>query len=160
MSKIIFKIESICFVILGVIMTVVMFINACGRYMFGSTFLWAEETVRICFAWAMFIAITELFARGGHIGFDVISSKNKWTKMFETIVTNVVLIVLGFNFVFFGKTIVAQVGSVPLASTKLPNMVFHIPGMLAGAVWIIIGVVKLVELFKKKKTETTEEVKE
>lgn len=156
MSKIFLKMESICFVIIGTIMTIVMFINACGRYVFGSTFLWAEETVRICFVWAMFIAISELFLYGGHIGFDVVSSKNKWTGAFAKIVTNIVLIILGINLVYFGKEIIEQVGNVPLASTKLPNMVFQIPGILAGISWIIIGISELAGMIIHRKKDDGE----
>ena len=110
------KIERAVLVILGVGMTVIMFINACGRYLLGSTLLWAEETVRICFVWAMFIAITDLFVTGEHIGFDVIAMKNR----------------------------------VPLPATKLPGMVFHIPGMIAGAVWTGIGLWEIIRMIKLK----------
>lgn len=84
------KIERAVLVILGVGMTVIMFINACGRYLLGSTLLWAEETVRICFVWAMFIAITDLFVTGEHIGFDVIAMKNRLTKIIACVGTNLV----------------------------------------------------------------------
>ncbi|MCI8585045.1 MAG: hypothetical protein HFI92_03940 [Lachnospiraceae bacterium] len=45
---------------------------------------------------------------------------------------------------------------VPLASTKLPNMVFHIPGMIAGCVWMVIGVLDLIRVLTNK--EGKEEV--
>lgn len=156
MSKIMLKVEQICLMLLGLVMSLVMFVNACSRYFFSNTFLWAEETVRICFVWAMFIAISELFIYGGHIGFDVFSEKNQWTKKISKAVTNLVLIVLGFNFVFYGRLIIMQVGSVPLASTKLPSMVFYIPGILAGVVWMIIGVWGMVRLFLDKELQEEE----
>lgn len=159
MANMMLKIERICLMILGLVMSLVMFVNACSRYFFSNTFLWAEETVRICFVWAMFIAISELFIYGGHTGFDVFSGKNKWTKLFSKVVTDVVLIVLGFNFVYFGRAIVAQVGSVPLASTKLPSMVFYIPGILAGAAWMVIGAADIIGMLRKKNSGT-EEVEE
>ncbi len=156
MTKIILKTERVCLIVLGLTMSLVMFANACSRYFLSKTFLWAEETVRICFVWAMFIAISELFAYGGHIGFDVFSGKNRWTKKISKIITDAVLVVLGFNLVFFGRAIVSQVGMVPLASTKLPNMVFHIPGMIAGCVWMVIGVLDLIRVLTNK--EGKEEV--
>lgn len=159
MAEMILKIERICLMILGLAMTLVMFINACSRYIFSKTFLWAEETVRICFVWAMFIAISELFVRWGHTGFDVFSGKNRWTKVISRAVTDIVLMVIGFNFVYFGRAIVAQVGAVPLASTKLPGMVFYIPGILAGAGWIVIGIADIIQMIRKKGAEP-EEVKE
>lgn len=160
MAKMILKLERICLMILGLVMTLVMFINACSRYIFSKTFLWAEETVRICFVWAMFIAISELFVYGGHTGFDVFSGKNRWTKVISKTVTDIVLMVIGFNFVYFGRAIIAQVGSVPLASTKLPGMVFYIPGILAGAGWVVIGIADIIGMIRNKGTETKEEVKE
>lgn len=159
MSKILLKAEQICLMALGLIMSLVMFGNACSRYFFSKTFLWAEETVRVCFVWAMFIAISELFIYGGHIGFDVFSGKNHVTQMISKVVTDFVLIVLGFNFVFFGKAIIAQVGFVPLASTKLPNMIFHIPGILAGVAWMVIGLLDLVKMIREKGIQKEEEAK-
>lgn len=144
------KVERAVLVILGVGMTVIMFINACGRYLLGSTLLWAEETVRICFVWAMFIAITDLFVTGEHIGFDVIAMKNKLTRIIACVGTNLVLIFLGVNLVFFGMEIIHTTGKVPLPATKLPGMVFHIPGMIAGAVWIGIGLWEIIRMIKKK----------
>lgn len=160
MAGMVKKAERIFLTILGLIMTIVMFANACSRYLFSKTFLWAEETVRICFVWAMFIAISELFIHGGHIGFDVFSGKNKWTHTFSKAVTDLVLIAVGFNFIFFGRTIAAQVGLVPLASTKLPSMVFYIPGILAGAAWMVIGAADLAEMVRHKGAEPEQEGKE
>ncbi len=79
--------------------------------------------------------------------------------MVSRAVTDIVLMVIGFNFVYFGRAIVAQVGSVPLASTKLPGMVFYIPGILAGAGWIVIGIADIIQMIRKKGAES-EEVKE
>lgn len=153
MIKLIRKVEGIVLTVLGCAMTIIMFVNASGRYLAGQTFLWAEETIRICFVWAMFIAITDLFISHGHIGFDVVANKNKITKMISILVTNLVLIGLGGNLVFFGLKIVGTVGQVPLAATKLPNAIFSFPGILAGAVWVLIGIKDIAQLFFGKNEE-------
>lgn len=147
------KIESAILMVLGVGMTAIMFVNACGRYTLGSTLLWAEEMVRICFVWAMFIAITDLFDVSGHIGFDVVANKNKITKAVSEIVTNLVLIFLGANLIYFGIKIIYMTGSVPLPATKFPGTVFYIPGVLSGVAWIVIGIRKLLELRKQENGE-------
>ena len=56
-------------VVLGVSATVIMFANAVGRYVFNTSFVWAEELIRILFVWGMFIAITDSFINNEHIGF-------------------------------------------------------------------------------------------
>lgn len=152
------KIENIVLMLLGLGMTAVMFANALSRYVLGSTFVWAEEVIRMLFVWAMFIVITDLFVEGGNIGFDVFANKNAVTKMICEIVTNIVLIIIGGSLFIHGGGIVQVIGKIPLAATKLPGAVFYIPGVIAGGVWVLIGAYKIVRCFIKKDEKEGESV--
>ena len=154
MKEKLLKIESLILLLLGLGMTLIMFVNATGRYTLGNTFLWAEEVIRILFVWGMFIAITELFINDGHIGFCVIKNKNKYTLATSNLIKNIVLIALGINLVWFGVQIIQTIGKVPLPATKLPNSIFFYPGIISGGVWTIIGTYKLIEsLLAKRRGE-------
>ena len=137
-------------------MTLIMFINALGRYILGDTFLGAEEVIRLLFAWAMFIGITDLFISGGHIGFDVIANKNAVTKKICAIVAYIVLMIIGWNLMVYGWGIISVIGKIPLPATKLPGAMFYIPGVLAGAAWIAIGIWGIVKTFHKKENDRQE----
>ncbi len=145
------KIERLILMVIGICMTLIMFVNALGRYTVNSTFLWAEEVIRILFVWGMFIAITELFIQDGHIGFDVVKKMNGFTMKMCKMITGIVLVALGGNLVFFGMRIVSTIGKVPLPATKLPNAIFFYPGIIAGGVWVIIGFAKIIGCFVAKK---------
>jgi len=144
-------VESYLLLFLGVGMIAIMFINSLGRYTINSSFMWAEEVIRILFVWAMFVAITDLFIREGHIGFDVVAKLNRITRVCYEVITNVVLIIFGGNLVYFGMQIVNTIGNVPLPATKLPNYIFFLPGVIAGVVWVGIGIVEILRIPNKMK---------
>lgn len=137
-------------------MTMIMFVNALGRYILGDTFLWAEEVIRLLFAWAMFIGITDLFITGGHIGFDVISNRNRTTKKVCSAIAYTVLVIIGWNLMVYGAGIISVIGKIPLPATKLPGAMFYIPGVIAGAVWILIGLYGIVKMFRKHEIDGQE----
>lgn len=151
------KVENIMLMILGLSMTLIMFINALGRYILGDTFLWAEEVIRLLFAWAMFIGITDLFITGGHIGFDVVSNRNKTTRKVCAVVAYAVLIIIGWNLMVYGAGIISVIGKIPLPATKLPGAMFYIPGVIAGVVWIFIGIWGIVKTLRKQEKDRQEE---
>lgn len=142
--------------VLGLSMTMIMFVNALGRYILGDTFLWAEEVIRLLFAWAMFIGITDLFITGGHIGFDVISNRNRTTKKVCSAIAYTVLVIIGWNLMVYGAGIISVIGKIPLPATKLPGAMFYIPGVIAGAVWILIGLYGIVKMFRKHEIDGQE----
>lgn len=138
-------------------MTLIMFINGVSRYALGTTFIWAEEVIRLLFVWAMFIGITDLFTSGGHIGFDAIINKNSMTRKVCGILSNLVLIFIGEQLAVHGYGIISVIGKIPLAATKLPNLSFQLPGVLAGVAWIIIGIWNIVKILKTKEEKGEEQ---
>lgn len=140
------KLETYALVALGVAATLLMFGNAVGRYVFGSTLVWAEEVIRMLFVWAMFIAITTSFLRNEHIGFDGLAKRGGLLGAGSNLVHSICLIGVGGILAFFGYRYNALTGDVPLPATNLPTSIFMWPGIIAGAAWVIIGFMRLAKI--------------
>ena len=48
------------------------FVQVVLRYVFGSSFFWAEEVILFAFTWIIFLAATVNLERGAHFGVDVL----------------------------------------------------------------------------------------
>ena len=131
---------------LGVAATLIMFGNAVLRYLAGTTMVWSEEVIRLLFVWAMFIAITTAFWRNEHIGFDALAKKGGWLSGLSRAVSAFCLMAVGAILAFYGARYAAMTGDVPLPATNLPTALFMWPGVIAGAVWALMGAIRLVQL--------------
>jgi TRAP-type C4-dicarboxylate transport system permease small subunit len=140
------RIEIGTLTILGVAITLVMFANAVLRYLFGISIIWAEEVIRIMFVWAMFIAITGAFLRNQHIGFESIALINRATKGACDLAYAACLLVVGAVLSWQGLQYTLMTGDVGLPATDVPSAVLMWPGVIAGAVWAVIGAWRLVAL--------------
>lgn len=137
------RLELVVLAIIGVAMTLVMIVNVAMRYLFESSIIWAEEFVRIGFVWSMFIAITASFIRHEHIGFDTLMRRTKLTAQVREILYGLALVVVGGLMAYYGYIYNGYTGSVELAGTGLPTSVLLFPGIIAGAAWVVIGLVNI-----------------
>ena len=135
---------------LGIAQTLIMFSNAIGRYFFEYTFPWAEEVTRILFVWAMFLAITTAFIRNQHIGFTAFAEKNAWARGFSEFFYDITLLDVGFILARYGWNYTKITGHVPLPGTDLPTAVFLLPGVIAGVVWSVTGLIRLGSKLREK----------
>jgi TRAP-type C4-dicarboxylate transport system permease small subunit len=140
------RIELAALTVFGVSAALIMFVNSLGRYIFGGTFVWAEEIIRLLFVWSTFISITTGFIRNEHIGFDGLAKKNAVLGIIFRAVYAVSLIAVGGIVAYYGFIYCTMTGDVPLASTNLPTSLFMWPGVASGAAWLILGVYRLVRL--------------
>jgi TRAP-type C4-dicarboxylate transport system permease small subunit len=140
------RIEIWVLTILGVAMTLIMFTNATMRYLFSTSLVWSEEVIRILFVWAMFIAITESFIRNEHIGFDNIAKMGGWPTHLHRLVYALSLTVVGGVLAWHGWRFTILTGDVPLAATNMSTTLLMWPGVIAGAIWTVIGAIRLVRI--------------
>ncbi|GHU05829.1 hypothetical protein FACS1894158_10010 [Betaproteobacteria bacterium] len=140
------KIEIGIYSLLGVAMTLLMFSNAVMRYVFNSSIVWSEEIIRVFFVLAVFVAITGGFIRDEHIGFNNLSKIPGAFNMIYRITSSLCLIIVGGLLMFYGGRYNSMTGDVPLPATNLPTSLFMWPGVIAGALWVIIGVWKIVRI--------------
>jgi len=138
------KLELVIGVVLGVGATLIMFMNAALRYLFNDSIIWGEEAVRIMFVAAMFLAITMSFARDEHVGFDALAKQSRLGDLIRTVGFAVSLIAVGAITAWYGWIYNGLTGSTPLPSTDLPTGVLLVPGVLAGALWVPIGIYHLI----------------
>lgn len=52
--------------------SVILFVNVIGRYVFNSSFVWAEEVVRYQIVWLVFVGASVAARKGIHIGVDAL----------------------------------------------------------------------------------------
>lgn len=140
------RIEIGTLTVLGVAITVLMFANAVLRYLFGLSIVWSEEAIRIMFVWAMFIAITGGFLRNQHIGFESIALINRGTKLTFELASGVCLLVVGAVLCWQGLQYTLLTGDVGLPATDIATSILLWPGVIAGAVWTVIGAWRLIAL--------------
>ncbi|HWR12235.1 MAG TPA: TRAP transporter small permease subunit [Rectinemataceae bacterium] len=152
---ILIKVERGVLTVLGTVATLIMFFNAASRYLFKTTFVWAEESIRILFVWTMFIAVTTAFSRNEHIGFDGIAKKKGAPNLIYRIAYALSLIAVGAILCIYGFKYNTFTGGVPLTGTGLPTAVLMWPGILAGAAWTVLGILKLVKIFTGAKGENS-----
>jgi TRAP-type C4-dicarboxylate transport system permease small subunit len=141
------KIEIYTLIFLGVGSTVIMFINAVCRYCLSTTFVWAEEIIRIMFVWSMFVAISDSFIHNEHIGFKNLADLNGVTRFVSGLIYNASLVLVGALLAWYGWKYDRMTGSVPLSGTNLPTSLFMWPGIGAGIVWTVTGIVHLIKIF-------------
>ncbi len=124
----------------GIAATLIMFANSVLRYVFESSLVWAEESVRILFVWTMFLAITTSFLRKEHIGFDTLMRATRIGRRFQEILYGASLALVGGLIAYFGSDYNSMTGDVVLPGTELPSSVFLLPGIIAGGAWTLIGI--------------------
>ena len=56
------------------------FIQVVLRYVFGSSFFWAEEVILFVFTWVIFLAAAVNLERGAHFGVDVLVKRVPQTR--------------------------------------------------------------------------------
>ena len=147
-GKILHGIEIGSLVALGLAMTLIMFANATLRYLFSTSLVWSEEVIRIFFVWAMFIAITGGFVRNAHIGFDNFADFGARAALINRFGYAVTLAIVGGVLAWFGYIYAGYTSDVPLAATNLPTGLLMWPGVIAGCIWMVVGIYRVITFFR------------
>lgn len=119
--------------------TGIMFGNSVSRYLFRSSFAWADEAIRLIFVWSMFIAITTAFFRNQHISFLAVAHLNRRLRLFSEVLSEATLLVIGLVVVYYGNRFMRLTGAVRLPGTELPSGLLLLPGVVSGAAWTLLG---------------------
>ena len=145
------KLELAVLTVLGLAATLLMFGNAVGRYLLGSSLVWAEEVIRMIFVCAMFLAITTAFFRNEHIGFDNLVKRPGALNKIHHVTSALCLVAVGGILAWYGFKYTIMTGDVPLPATNVPTALFMWPGVVAGAVWTLLGLWRLLRLILPKR---------
>jgi len=82
--------------IIMLFMVVVIFINACMRYIFNQGFAASEELARFAFIWISFLGMIIAYFQNKHVGVDFVASMFKGGKrlVFDLITDTVIFVAL------------------------------------------------------------------
>ncbi len=142
------KLQQTVLTVLGIGMVCLITVNSLGRYLISSSIVWAEEFTRIMFVWGCFIAITIGFATHSHIGFDMLSQKSKLGAKISRFITAICLTIVGVVVTWYGIEFIQKVGKFPLPATDLPVWVLYGAGIVAGVIWIGLGIRHIIQLIR------------
>ncbi len=143
-----YKLQCIILAVCGIGMVTLLTVNGLSRYLLHMGIIWGDEITRVLFVWGCFIGITNAFIHDNHIGFDSFARWKPWTLRLSRIVNGGCLIVVGYVVVYYGFKFIRQVGRFPLPAAGLPIGVMYAAGVLAGGIWLLIGIAKIIVAFK------------
>lgn len=148
-----YKLQRIVLAFCGIGMVVLLTANGLGRYILKTSIVWGDEVTRILFVWGCFIGITNAFINDAHIGFDSLAKLKPWTLKLSKLANGLCLVVVGYIVLYYGYKFTHQVGRFPLPAAGLPIAVLYIAGVVAGAIWLLIGIVKILSVFQISKQQ-------
>jgi len=123
------------------------FIQVVLRYVFGSSFFWAEEVILFAFTWVIFLAATVNLERGAHFGVDVLV--NCLPQMGRQIIQGLMQLGIGailcvFVWVGFRFAVGAWVQESDIL--RVPKTILYISLPLAACLMLLVVVRNLLSL--------------
>lgn len=119
------------------------------RYVFGSSFFWAEEVILFAFTWVIFLAATVNLERGAHFGVDVLV--NRFPDMGRRIIQGLMQVGIGavlcvFVWVGFRVAVGAWVQESDIL--RVPKTVLYISLPLAACPMLLVVIRNLCRLLR------------
>jgi TRAP-type C4-dicarboxylate transport system permease small subunit len=151
--------EAALCVLMAGLMTLA-FVQVVLRYVFGSSFFWAEEVILFAFTWIIFLAAAVNLERGAHFGVDVLV--NVFPRMGRQIVQALMQLGIGvilcvFVWVGFRFAVGAWVQESDIL--RVPKSVLYISLPLAACLMLLAVVRNLLRLARGQSVQAkTEEL--
>ncbi len=158
LAKIIWVIEKILMVLLGVAIAIIA-AQVFWRYVLKDPLNWSEQTARCIFIWMMMLSVPVLFYRKGAVAFDLIL--DSLPKKIQDVMRILVQFVILFFACFYLKASIElciQTGNRILSGLEIPmNMLYTAP--VVSMILLILVSVKqiidyLVDLIKVKEADS------
>jgi len=147
------KFQTASLTICGTILVTLLTANGLGRYILHRGLSWSDEVVRIMFVWGCFIGMTSAFITDGHIGFDTFAKLNTTTLKISRFINGSCLVAIGVAVAVYGTQFTNRMGKFPLPASHIPIGYLYSAGVVAGVIWIIIGIGKIIYTFKANRKE-------
>lgn len=157
------KILSALAVVTIAAMLVIMLIEVVRRYLFGVTFIWSDEMIRILLLYCAFFGGAVAYMNHGLVCFDLLT--NKLPRRIQNVLLLVNNIILNIFFIFLiwqtcRKMMSPSVAQSISTATGLPGT-FPYMGILIGLIFLTIFTIKfypelVANLREKEKGELTE----
>lgn len=122
------------------------FTNVVGRYVFGSTIIWADEVLIYVVAWIVFYGAGLVSIKGGHLSIDFISTIVNTRVKVVLRVTTLVITLLACMFVLNSSkdmlSVLARSGQKSIAA-GIPMVIPHAAIPLGFAIILIVSLAAL-----------------
>ena len=129
--------------VLLVVMTAVCFFQVVGRYVLLTQAIgWAEEFVRLCFVWAVFLGAAVAVQRGTHIGVEMLIERlprDGRLRAGVQLFTHLCMVVTALVLLYYGYQFASRMASDRLTTLGYSRNLFYLPAPVAGfvmSVWL------------------------
>lgn len=136
--------EEILIAILFALMSLIIGLQVCMRYIFNDSLSWSEELARYCFIWATYIGIAAGFKHYAHIRVDFFT--DRFFKNFKhhiNILAYIVVVVFSFFIIIEGHELFSKILRFNQRSSTLGIPMAYI--YLAPVVGFSLTVLRLVQ---------------
>lgn len=145
--------EALCFILMCV-MVVVTFAQVINRFVFSSSFFWAEECAILAMVWMAFLGSAIAMGRGGHTRIDfLINLLPDKLRALMNVVDYLVVAAFVMALGYFSLPIIKTTGRQLTTGMKIPRSILFC-SVLAGSVLIalyclVLAVKAVLELREK-----------
>lgn len=135
-------------VLVGALFAVILmlaWLQVMRRYVFDNPAVWTEEITRLLLVWATFIAAGAACRDGTLLGVDMLlRSLSPGLRRIMNVLINLIIIVVGLTFIFYGSVITDLAWSDTSTSLGLPRGLFYAPAILGGALMTLYAIANCV----------------
>lgn len=139
--------RALCLLMAG--LTALAFIQVVLRYVFGTSFFWAEEVILFAFTWVIFLAATLNLERGAHFGVDFLV--NRFPEVGRQIIQALVQMGIGVIlcvFVWVGFRVAMGAWVQESDILRVPKTVLYISLPVAACLMLLVVVRNLFRLVR------------
>ena len=146
--------------VLILLMTILVIISVFLRYLFGITFIWAEEAITMLFVASSFYGAVLCLKENEHIRIDFLYEMfSPKIKEFLDIVINCVTFFVEFYMVKISLFWIEKVGDVLTNGMRLPIKIFYSMIPISGifiCIYCVMSIIKQIKSLICKKQTTVE----
>lgn len=128
--------------ILMLAMIIINLANVIGRHAFDQALFWAEEIMKLCLVWGVFLGAIAVTYRGNHLRMDLFSSGfgRSWSTVLN-IATTVLLVVVTCYIAYYSYQVVMIIHMTGRVSdaAQYPMILQHL-SVLVGLILMIVAV--------------------
>lgn len=111
---------------LFIALTVLLFANVVGRYVFGHSFAWVEELATIAFVWMIWFAISAAVTKRKHLRIDFVLEMVPFkVKKGMLIISNAIFAVFDIYLLTIMMQIIGRLGNSQTTMLRLPQQVVY-----------------------------------
>lgn len=131
LDKIIWVLEKIIMVFLGIAIVIIAF-QIFFRYVLASPLSWSEQTARCLFVWMMMLSVPIIFRRKGAVAFDLLVEMlpAKPKEVIHIFVQSVILF-FSISYCYYGIQLCIETGNRIISGIEIPQNLMYIAAPIA-----------------------------